>query len=291
MKTSTQQYKESTRDLCSFDNKTFTHDNYVLVNDLIYPFPPILPQLDGCATLPDSTNHSSIQLSPQQQSPMLDISLSPNLLPHLQSTPIIAGHEIGHDLGDPHPPGLLDSLVLNSSQSLSLENLPNLENFLPFTLSPSHQALSPPTMSQQSSSIISNPNPDLSPHPIPVIVGNRNPHPAYQQPMHRPQLRTIRRDNKAITALSLPRIMLANHRSIFPKFNHLVDEVLEMNMQLGLHSEVWEDSESSLHANKIEEALELHGIQYISTPRVIRKGGGAAITLIKDSPLSSLLAK
>ena len=78
--------------------------------------------------------------------------------------------------------------------------------------------------------------------------------------------------------------MLANHRSIFPKFNHLIDKVLEMNMQLGLHSEVWEDSENSLHANKVEVALELHGIQYISTPRVNRKGGGAAITLIKDSP-------
>ena len=53
---------------------------------------------------------------------------------------------------------------------------------------------------------------------------------------------------------------------------------------LGLHCEVWEDSENVLHANKIEEALELHGLQYISTPRKQKRGGGAAITLIKDSP-------
>ena len=34
------------------------------------------------------------------------------------------------------------------------------------------------------------------------------------------------------------------------------------------------------HQNKIEEALEMAGIQYISNPRPDRKGGGAAITLI-----------
>ena len=33
----------------------------------------------------------------------------------------------------------------------------------------------------------------------------------------------------------------------------------------------------------IEVALELHSIQYISTPRLNRRGGGAAITLMSDS--------
>ena len=55
-------------------------------------------------------------------------------------------------------------------------------------------------------------------------------------------------------------------------------------MHLGLHSEVWEDKEKAAHASTIEVALELHGIQYISTPRPNRRGGGAAITLISDSP-------
>ena len=78
--------------------------------------------------------------------------------------------------------------------------------------------------------------------------------------------------------------MVTNHRSIFPKFNNLIDEILENNMQLGLHSEVWENLENPNHANLIEKALEIHGIQYISTPRPNRRGGGVAITLIMDSP-------
>ena len=41
---------------------------------------------------------------------------------------------------------------------------------------------------------------------------------------------------------------------------------------------------NTAHANLIEEALEIHGIQYISTHRPNRRGGGAAITLIRESP-------
>ena len=78
--------------------------------------------------------------------------------------------------------------------------------------------------------------------------------------------------------------MVTNHRSIFPKINNLVDEILENEMHLGLHSEIWEDKEKAAHANSIEEALTIHGIQYISTPIPNRRGGGAAITLISDSP-------
>ena len=78
--------------------------------------------------------------------------------------------------------------------------------------------------------------------------------------------------------------MVTNHRSIFPKFKNLVDEIMENDMHLGLHSEVWEDKENKIHSNLMEESLEIHGIQYISTPRLIKRGGGAAITLISDSP-------
>ena len=96
---------------------------------------------------------------------------------------------------------------------------------------------------------------------------------------------TIRPDNRAVTALSLPNIMVTNHRSIFPKFNNLVDEILENDMHLGLHCEIWENKENTSHANKIEEALGIHVyFQYISTSRPDRCGGGAAITLIRESP-------
>ena len=84
---------------------------------------------------------------------------------------------------------------------------------------------------------------------------------------------------KVSTAQSLPKIMVANHRSVFPKFQHLIDELIECDVQVGIHTEIWESNENNEHKNKIEEALEIHGIVYISNPRPKRRGGGAAITL------------
>ena len=127
--------------------------------------------------------------------------------------------------------------------------------------------------------------PTGSPHNIPVIVGlaRTTPVSPHNQP-RTPCRQTVRRDNRAVAAMSLPNIMVTNHRSVFPKFHNLVDEILENEMHLGLHCEIWENKENTAHANLIEEALEIHGIQYISTPRPNRRGGGAAITLIRESP-------
>ena len=80
--------------------------------------------------------------------------------------------------------------------------------------------------------------------------------------------------------------MVTNHRSIFPKLNNLADELIEHEMHLGLHSETWENMDKNSHANAIEELLEIQGINYISTPRPGRRGGGVAITLLCDSPFS-----
>ena len=57
-------------------------------------------------------------------------------------------------------------------------------------------------------------------------------------------------------------------------------------MHLGLHSEIWENCKKIAHTNKIEEAFEIQGIQYVSNPRPNKRGGGAAITLISDSPFT-----
>ena len=54
-------------------------------------------------------------------------------------------------------------------------------------------------------------------------------------------------------------------------------------LTLGLHSEIWEVKEKKQHQNKIDEALELEGVKYISNPRPDRRGGGAAITLIEGN--------
>jgi hypothetical protein len=73
---------------------------------------------------------------------------------------------------------------------------------------------------------------------------------------------------------------VTNHRSFFPKFHNFIELVKTLDLTLGLHSEIWEDKEKKDHQNKIEEALEIEGVSYISNPRPCRRGGGAAITLV-----------
>ena len=54
-------------------------------------------------------------------------------------------------------------------------------------------------------------------------------------------------------------------------------------------SEIWEKESKKKHKNKIEEIFELHGIKYISTPRINRTGGGAAIAVnVENFNLSKL---
>ena len=49
--------------------------------------------------------------------------------------------------------------------------------------------------------------------------------------------------------------MVTNHRSLFPKFENVIDEMLENEMHLGLHSEVWEVKDKREHTNHIEQAF------------------------------------
>ena len=65
--------------------------------------------------------------------------------------------------------------------------------------------------------------------------------------------------------------------------------MIECQIHLGLHSEVWEDDDNLDHKRIVEEALELRGILYLSNPRSKRKGGGTAITLCDNSGRFSLI--
>ena len=129
---------------------------------------------------------------------------------------------------------------------------------------------------------------DLEQFEIPVVVGNRPSH-TTRAPGRHPTRVTVRRDNRSLFATSLPSIFVTNHRSLFPKFHSFLDEMIEMDMQLGLHSEIWEVSENKNHQQSVEEAFELHGIRYISNPRRHRRGGGVAITLHEQNFLLSRL--
>ena len=121
--------------------------------------------------------------------------------------------------------------------------------------------------------------------PIPIIVGNRAPPP---DPVLRPppSRKIVKRSQKAVTALSLPNLWGANHRSLWPRLENTLDELVELEAHVGFHCEVWEDKENKYHELEIQRAYELRGVQYISTARPDRVGGGAALTLLTDSAFS-----
>ena len=159
----------------------------------------------------------------------------------------------------------------SSTESLDLDSVDS--SFLPFSdLEPSYDEI----FSQETFSLMaSSESTSLGPNSASPADVTSTPV-AVTPPPLASNVPTRKKDE---TARSLPNIMVTNHRSIFPKFNNLIDELIECEMHLGIHSEIWENKENVNHQNKIEEALEIHGIHYISNPRPKRRGGGAAITL------------
>ena len=109
-----------------------------------------------------------------------------------------------------------------------------------------------------------------------VIIGNR---PAPKPKEKRiPVRKTLRRDNRGELSLHLPNMAVYNHRSIWKKLKNFCIEFHELSMGIAFHSEVWEKKESKKHKYKIDEMLEMENIDYISTARPNRRGGGCAIT-------------
>ena len=109
-------------------------------------------------------------------------------------------------------------------------------------------------------------------HDISIQVGYRPPKLILERP---PYTRTtIRRDNKKIQALSLPKISNYNVRSFWSKVSNFSRDMIERQSDACFLTEVWEKKENSKHQFKLEEMLELRGINYISTPRPGTKRGG-----------------
>ena len=77
---------------------------------------------------------------------------------------------------------------------------------------------------------------------IPTQIGHRPPKVNIQRPP--PSWRTIRRDNKAIQALTLPRACNFNMRALFPKLNHLSEDMIERECDISFLTEVWEKKEN-----------------------------------------------
>ena len=175
--------------------------------------------------------------------------------------------------------GNLSSESINYNSDSSLDISVN-SNFLPYCSNASNETTTE--------------NEEVQ-HPISVIVSNRN-HESWKEDRNIPRgwksknnNITVKKDNRCLLASKLPSLFVTNHRSFFPKFNNFVELVKTLDLTLGLHSEIWEVKEKKDHQDKIEEALELEGLQYVSNPRPSRRGGGAAITLMGgDFTLSRL---
>ena len=112
---------------------------------------------------------------------------------------------------------------------------------------------------------------------ISVQIDNRNSQ-HFSSERLPPVRKMIRRDNKVLQALSLPKFSSYNMRSLMPKILNFGAEMEDRQCSLSFLVEIWQKSESKKHQFKIEELFELRGIKYISTPRPgNRRGGGAAI--------------
>ena len=98
-----------------------------------------------------------------------------------------------------------------------------------------------------------------------------------------PFFKRIRRDNFAVQALTLPKISNYNMRSLIPKIGNFSLDMNERSVDIAFLSEVWQKLENKKHQFKLEELLEMEGVQYISTPRPgAKRGGGAAIAVRLD---------
>ena len=114
---------------------------------------------------------------------------------------------------------------------------------------------------------------------IPVITGHR---PEKSTGSERPPStrKILRRSNKAIQALTLPKVIIYNMRSLFSKIENFSLDMKERAGDISFLTEVWEKKEQKKHQKKLETMLEFGGIKYISTPRPgPQRGGGAAIAV------------
>ena len=126
---------------------------------------------------------------------------------------------------------------------------------------------------------------------IPVQCGFR---PSKVTNARLPPVRTsFKREKILCNTPTLPRLTLYNARSLFPKISSLVTDIEERTTDVCCVTEVWEQISSKKHQRKIEELLEMKGIQYVSTPRRTgKRGGGAAIAVnLEHYTLSKLNVK
>ena len=108
------------------------------------------------------------------------------------------------------------------------------------------------------------------PQNITTQIGHRPNKITLERP--HPCRKIVKRDNKSIQALSLPKVSLYNVRALLPKLGSFARDMEERESDLSFITEVWEVLENKKHQFKLEELFEIRGIKYISTPRPGRRG-------------------
>ena len=90
-----------------------------------------------------------------------------------------------------------------------------------------------------------------------------------------------KKNEKISTASNLPLVASYNLRSLLPKKDNLVTDILERSIDCSFLQEIWEAESNENFQFEVEKMLELHGLKYISTSRKANKKGvaygGAAI--------------
>ena len=91
--------------------------------------------------------------------------------------------------------------------------------------------------------------------------------------------KTIRRDNRLLITEALPILSVSNLRSFWPKQNNFKEDLKMRDISCAMLSEVWEKANCRKQQFEIEKMLNMDGLKYISTPRITKRGGGAAIVV------------
>ena len=120
------------------------------------------------------------------------------------------------------------------------------------------------------------PAPWLEVQTIPTVCGHRPP-PGTGPMRPLPVRQEIRRNNRLVTASSLPSFSAPNCRSLGPKLRSFAEDMKLREVDVALCSETWEKANNVAFQNEVERLLEIQGLKMISQARKYKRGGGVCI--------------
>ena len=80
---------------------------------------------------------------------------------------------------------------------------------------------------------------------------------------------------------SLPVITIYNMRSIWSKFDSLLEDFENRSASISILNEIWFDENNVDQMNKVEEVNEMDNISFITNPRRLNKRGGGVAVMSK----------